>query len=60
MTLPLLTQDRWRMEGIRYSGAIASVHPDVEYQDHVWANHREFQFGVRPPFRWAGRQQEGR
>ena len=57
MTLPLLVQDRADFHGIRYAGALASIHPDVEFRDH-WEYEMEFQATTPPPFPWAGQRQE--
>jgi len=54
MTLPLATQERAAMQGDRYRGLIASIHPDVEHGDLWWAIGMEFQPATRPPFQWAG------
>ena len=53
MTLPLLTQERQRMNGDRYLGVIASVRHDIEYGPW-WETGMEFSAATRPPFQWAG------
>jgi hypothetical protein len=56
MTLPLLAQDRELMRGPRYAGALASIHPDVEFPEY-WEMNMEFSPNTRPPFRWAGHEE---